>query len=142
MRNNFEHEFSRIQTDMVSICLEYVEDKANKLYIYASYEQNAIVCNFFYNINGMLYRKHKLPNGYDVSIGRQRACMNILLEDMRELISVCEEFGADMPTEIKIIYDIDKNKLDAAYRYENVHSHTKKSANDIMDEWYNEISSS
>ena len=37
MKEGFEQIFSDIQTDMVSICLEYVEKKADKIYIYASY---------------------------------------------------------------------------------------------------------
>ena len=140
MRNKFETEFSRIQTDMVSICLEYVENKANMLYVYASFEQNKITCNFFCCINGKLYKKHQLPNGYDVSVERQRACLNILIEDMKEMVSVCNEYNVDMPTEIKIIYDVDNNKLNASYQYENIFSDTKKSANDIVNDWYKEIS--
>ena len=30
----FEDYFSELQTDMVEICLEYVEDRAEKIYIY------------------------------------------------------------------------------------------------------------
>ena len=33
MKEGFEQIFSDIQTDMVSICLEYVEKKADKIYI-------------------------------------------------------------------------------------------------------------
>ncbi len=47
MKEGFEQIFSDIQTDMVSICLEYVEKKADKIYIYASYEAKTISCDFF-----------------------------------------------------------------------------------------------
>lgn len=35
----FEDYFTEIQSDMVSICLEYVKNKADKIYIYASFER-------------------------------------------------------------------------------------------------------
>ena len=65
MKEGFEAVFSDIQADMVSICLEYIENKGDKIYIYASYENKAITCNFFYEIDGKLYKKHLLPNEYD-----------------------------------------------------------------------------
>ncbi|MED3318194.1 hypothetical protein QCI44_11560 [Bacillus cereus group sp. RP37] len=34
----FEDRFSELQADMISICMEYVEDRADKVYIYASCE--------------------------------------------------------------------------------------------------------
>lgn len=46
MIEGFEHVFSDIQTDMVSICLEYVKGKTDILYIYALYEANTMTCTF------------------------------------------------------------------------------------------------
>lgn len=71
MKEGFEQIFSDIQTDMVSICLEYVEKKADKIYIYASYEAKTISCDFFYSVNGKIYKKSELPKGYDVNVDRQ-----------------------------------------------------------------------
>lgn len=34
----FEDYFSELQTDMVEICMEYVEDRSEKIYIYCSFE--------------------------------------------------------------------------------------------------------
>ena len=31
----FEDKFSELQADMISICMEYVEDRADKVYVYA-----------------------------------------------------------------------------------------------------------
>ena len=36
---------------MVEICLEYVEDRAEKIYIYCSFEGGVQSCNFFYKVN-------------------------------------------------------------------------------------------
>ncbi len=36
MKKVFEDMFSELQADMVSICMEYVEEKAEKIFIYCS----------------------------------------------------------------------------------------------------------
>lgn len=43
----FEDYFSELQEDMVSICLEYVFERANKKYIYCSYEEGLVSSDFF-----------------------------------------------------------------------------------------------
>lgn len=43
----FEDYFSEFQADMISICLEYVFDRVNKIYIYCSYEEGLISNDFF-----------------------------------------------------------------------------------------------
>ena len=139
MKKGFESVFSEIQSDMVSICMEYVEDKADKIFIYASYEDKTFACDFFYQVNGVIYKKHELPKGYDVSTERQFSCLEILTDDMEQLISVCSEYEADVPTEIKIIYDVTTNQLNASYQYNEVYAFTDKSASDIVEEWYQEI---
>ena len=43
-----------------------------------------------------------------------------------------------MPTQIKLTYDVLKNRLNADYCYETVFSNDKdKTAYDILEEWYN-----
>lgn len=142
MKEGFESKFSSIQTDMVSICLEYIEDKGDRIFIYASNEKKCIVCNYFFEIDGVLYKKHKLPEGYNVSIDRQKGCMNVLNQDMEELEKLCNDNDVDVPTELKIIYDLRKNKLESQIKYENVYSNSEKTAIQISDEWFNEINSS
>ena len=87
MSKVFEDYFSELQTDMVSICLEYVEKKADKIYIYCSFEEGVISSDFFYCINDKVVRKHKLNDAvtmdsgkfrYDTSVARQKGVMNII----------------------------------------------------------------
>lgn len=139
MKEGFEKVFSNIQANMVEACLEYVSDKADKIYIYASYEAKTLACNFYYEINGQIYKKHKLPEGYDISVDRQMSCLDKLLDEMQKLIGACKEYETEMPTEIKMVYDVKHNNLNADYRYDIIFSNTKKSANDIAEEWYNQL---
>ena len=116
----FEDAFSAIQVDMVQICLEYVDNRADKIFIYASFEENTISCDFFYDINGHKIERHKLnliDDTYDTSIQRQKMCMDILVDDMKQLISLCQKHERDIPTEIKITYDVNSNSLNANYQY-------------------------
>lgn len=101
-------------------------------------------CNFFYKVNGKVVKKSRLNDvivdgqeEYDVSISRQRDVMAILNEDMVALRKLCEEHQREMPTQIKLIYDVAANSLDADYRYDIIYSnHKNKMADDILEEWF------
>ena len=141
----FEDMFSDIQTDIVQICLEYVINKADKIYIYASFEENTISCDYFYDISGNKVERHKLnliDGSYDTSVQRQKMCVNILTDDMKQLIALCQKYKRDIPTEIKLIYDVKSNSLNADYKYEPVYSqYPDKMSDDVFEEWFHEISS-
>lgn len=47
MSKVFEDVFSEILADIVAICLEYVENKAEKKYIYCSLESGIVSSSFF-----------------------------------------------------------------------------------------------
>ena len=149
MSKVFEDYFSELQTDMVSICLEYVEKKADKIYIYCSFEKGVISSDFFYCINDKVVRKHKLNDAvtmdsgkfrYDTSVARQKGVMNIINDDIEKLYKICNQYNKEMPTEIKLVYDVNKNSLKANYKYDLVYSNDPiKTADDIAMEWFEEV---
>ncbi len=47
MTKEFEDYLSELQTDMVLICSEYIDNRANDIYIYCSYEPNMYAFDFF-----------------------------------------------------------------------------------------------
>ena len=140
----FEDYFTELQADMVSICMEYVEKRAEKVYIYCSYEDNMISSGFFFKINGKIIKKNRLNDvikkgqkEYDVSVNRQKGVINIINDDIKALKKLCQEYQRDMPTQIKLIYDVSENKLMADYSYDMIFSsHRSKTAYDILEEWY------
>ena len=138
----FEDEFSTVQTDMIQICLEYVGEKADKIYIYGSFEDSTISCDFFYKIAGKILERHELSQVgkmYDTSIERQKACMHILNDDIKKMITICNQYKMDMPTEMKIVYDVSKNSVSAEYKYEPVYSqYSDKTADDVSQKWLEE----
>lgn len=153
MTKSFEDYFSELQADMVSICLEYVGHKAEEIYIYCSYEPEAYYFNVFYRINNTFVLKHKvndavrLINGtpeynYDVSRDRQLALLNIGSEDLKKIHEICKAFNRDMPTEMKLQYNIEKNSLVANYKYDLVYSEDDELLpDDLFEQWYEEIKS-
>lgn len=143
----FEEKFSELQADMISICLEYVEERADKVYVYASSEEGVISTSFYYLINNMYVEAHKVNEAieidarkYDVSKERQTAVLRIISEDIKELKELCSLFDKDMPTEMKLIYDVKTGKFTAEYQYELIYTHDDlKTASHIADEWFEEV---
>ena len=143
----FEGCFTELQADMISICLEYAEEKADKVYVYCSFEKMVISCDFFYCINGNIVRKHKLNDAvndgsfqYDTSSERQVAALAVITDDIKSIYKLCKEYGKEMPTEIKLIYDVTKNSMRANYRYDLVYTEDpRKTADDIAMEWFEEV---
>lgn len=143
----FEDQFSELQADMISICMEYVEDRAEKVYVYASCEEGVVSSSFFYLINNTYVECHKvndaLNNGeeeYDVSQDRQFAVLDIINEDVEKIKELCKKHEKDMPTELKLIYDVKSGKLQAEYKYDLVYSDDEvKTADDIAEEWFDEV---
>lgn len=143
MTKVFEDYFSELQADMVSICLEYVENEGDNIYVYCSSENSVYSVGYFYKINGQVKERHKineeLPNA-DTSIKRQKMVMEILMEDLKQIEEVCKQFDRPMPTEMKLIYDIKKNSLDVNYQYDLIYTDdNEKTADDIEEEWFEEI---
>ena len=149
MEKVFEDYFSELQADMVSICLEYASKKADMIYVYCSCEAKMISSNFFYRINGILVRKHKLNEAlnpkekgflYDTSGNRQSTALNIINEDVEKINELCEKYIRKMPTEMKLIYNVKKNSLVANYKYDLIHStDPEKTADNAVNEWFDEV---
>ncbi len=123
----FEDRFSELQADMISICMEYVEDRADKVYVYASREEGVISSSFFYLINNKYVEPYKLNdalvNGeerYDVSPERGFMVLDILNEDIEKIEVLCKEYERDIPTEMKLIYDVKSGSFKAEYKYDLV----------------------
>jgi hypothetical protein len=147
MKKIFEDEFTKLQADMVSICLENVENRAEKIYIYCSFEDRVVSSGLFYKINGHILQKHKLNDGirrgekqYDVSLDRLFAVIKIINDDIKAMIKLCKEYDRDMPTQIKLIYNVEKNSLNADLKYDIMYSnHPTKTAYDMVEEWFAEV---
>ncbi|WLR42625.1 DUF600 family protein [Bacillus carboniphilus] len=143
----FEDSFSELQGDMISICLEYVEDRADKVYVYASCEEGIISSSYFYLINNTYVEPHKINDSlnvdnerYDVSPKRQSMVLRIICEDIQKIKLLCKEYERDIPTEMKLIYDVKNGNFKAEYKYDLVYTNDDiKTADHIANEWFEEV---
>ncbi|RAJ03223.1 hypothetical protein SAMN05428961_105198 [Paenibacillus sp. OK060] len=139
----FEDYFSELQSDIVSICLEYVDKRADVIYICCYHELGEYGMDVFYKINDVFVEKHKVNEIYseiDVSEERQYAVLRIGNEDLLKIINLFEKYNREMPTEMKLTYDVIKNKLEATYSYDLKFTNLSKSASEVFDEWFEEVS--
>ncbi|MBI9052032.1 MAG: DUF600 family protein [Anaerolineaceae bacterium] len=144
MAKVFEDYFSELQADMISICLENVNGVADEIYLYCSYESGMIASSYFYCINGQLVERHKLNDvgsiQYDVSPERQKQVFSIIIDDMKKMIKLCQEYKREMPTEMKMIFDVKTRKFKADYSYEFIYTNIPdKIAEHVANEWFEEV---
>ena len=151
MSKTFEDFFSELQTDMVAVCMEYVNNQADDIYIYGSYEPQMYFFDVFYRVNKQTVHKHELNNvreqdneevkpEYNISDERQWALLDVGLEDLKEIHKIHKEFNREMPTEIKLHYDVKQNKLSGKYRYDLVYSNSEELLPDhIFNAWFEEV---
>jgi len=147
MAKIFEDYFTDLQADMISICLEYSEKRVEKIYIYGSIENNTTAFNVFFEAKGRILHLNELNsvleenNKIDDNIDRQFGVLQIGVEDLEKIEELCKKYSMDIPTEIKIEYDVLKNSMDSKYQYENVYSNTKdKTDDDVFNDWFEEVS--
>ncbi|ASN07287.1 DUF600 domain-containing protein [Virgibacillus necropolis] len=136
---------------MVAICLEYVNNKADEIFIYCSYEPKMYVFDFFYRINRKIVHKHQLNDAtkeldnqhnqvYDVSRERQKAALRIGNQNLKLIHKKCEEFNKEMPTEMKLYYNVKQNSLKGKYKYDLVYTNEEELLpDDIFDLWLEEV---
>ena len=139
----FEDYFSELQTDMVAICLEYAHDKADNVYIYCSIEDNMFSVGFFYKINGKILKRHEINKENpecDVTVGMQKQVMQILMDDLKKIQEKFIQFDREMPTEMKLIYDVNTNKMSADYNYEKaISGDSSITAYDMEKKWFGQL---
>jgi hypothetical protein len=75
-----------------------------------------------------------------ISVERQKAVVNIINQDIKEMIKLCKEHDREMPTEIKMIYDVKTNKITADYKYELVHTNdSNMTASSVARLWFEQV---
>ena len=66
-----------------------------------------------------------------------KGAINIINDDIKALKRLCQEHQKEMPTQIKLVYDVISNRINADYSYDIVFSDDQnKTAYDVLDEWY------
>ncbi len=139
----FEDKFMEVQASMISLAMEYVQNQAEKVYIYAIAD-SLYSFNLFYKINDYIVRKHEvnkyLPEELSVDTNLQLVLLKEGIKDIEAMIEICKEYNREHPTEMWLIYDAQKNSLDSHYSYEGRYDKDEELLPNLeFDKWFEEV---
>ena len=142
----FEDKFMEVQVSMISLAMEYVENQAEKVYIYCISEEALQSYKVFYKINGIVVEMDKVnevaTKKVDDSDNMAFALLKYGTEDMRKLQDVCQEYNREHPTEMWLIYDAQKNTLNSRYSYEGRYEKDEELLPNLeFEKWFEEVKS-
>ena len=139
----FEDKFMEVQASMISLAMEYVQDQADKIYIYAIAD-SLYSFNLFYEIKGKVVHKHLvnnfLPDDSQVDIDLQSILLREGIRDVENMIEICQEYGREHPTEMWLIYDAKKNSINSRYSYEGRYDKDEELLPRLeFEKWFEEV---
>ena len=140
----FEDKFMEVQVSMISLAMEYVQNQAEKVYIYCISEEALLSFDVFYKINGIVTKMHAvneiINKKVDTSKNMMVAVQRFGLEDIQRLLDVCQEYNREHPTEMWLIYDAKKNSLDSRYSYEGRYDKDEELLPRLeFEKWFEEV---
>ena len=143
MNRVFEDQLMDIQSDMISLSLEYVENKAETVYIYVVLEDGLVSFDVFYKIGGFIseksdvneYLSEKINDSDDI----QFSLLEYGIEVAQKIEVLFEENSKEVPTEIRLVYDVKNNSLKSNYRYDAMYEKNEDlSVSDVFEAWIQE----
>ena len=139
----FEDQLMEIQSDMISLSLEYVENKAEIVYIYVVLEEGLVSFDVFYKIGGFIseksdvneYLSEKINDSDDI----QFSLLEYGIEDAEKIEVLFKENSKEVPTEIRLVYDVKNNSLKSNYIYDAMYEKNEDlSVSDVFEAWIQE----
>ena len=133
-----------VQASMISLAMEYVQNQAEKVYIYCISEEALLSFDVFYKINGILtkmYAVNEIINRkVDTSKNMMVTVQRFGLEDIQKMLDVCQEYNREHPTEMWLIYDSQKNSLDSRYSHEGRYEKDEELLPRLeFEKWFEEV---
>ena len=108
MARVYEDEFMEVQSQIVSLCVEFAGNRADKVYAYGSIEESSISFNAFFNIDGRI----KTTNNIAADPDAIWDFLDLGESDLEKIRQICIHYGKPVPTELKIRKDGDRFKRD------------------------------
>lgn len=136
MSKIYEDEFMELQSGIISLCLELVQEKVDKIYAYGSIEESSTSFNAFFETAGEVKTLNKMGINSDTIW----EFLDLGAADLEKLKGIGSKYEQPVPTELKLIYDVATGKLDAKYRYDPICSgKTGIDSSQIFMDWINEV---
>ena len=148
MSETFESSMQEILESMLSVCLEYGENRVDGVYLYGAAEAGTSSADVFYEIGSGVYRIHELNdspaarNGqqFDVSDDRGFALLNLLLDDFDRLVELHEGHERKPPTQLKAHLDVVTGKLSIKFSHDPHFSSTEDLLpSHLFEAWLQEV---
>ena len=137
MSKVFEDALMEVQSGLISLCLEVVENRnIDKVYAYCSIEKKSMGFNAFFEVNGKIQTLDQLG----IADGLIIQFLRLGTGDLNKVRDVCKRFERPTPTEIKMVYEKKNGKFGVKYRYDEVCSaKTGMCAGEVFDNWITEV---
>ena len=107
MDREFEDEFMDAQSQIISLCVEFAGNRADKVYAYGSIEESSISFNAFFKIDGQI----KTTNNIAADTDSIWDFLDLGESDLEKIKQICIHYGKPVPTELKMIYDCKSGKI-------------------------------
>ena len=114
----FEDLLMEIQSDLVSLGLEYSNSQIDEIYLYGYIEEGSYFFNLFFKKNGEIIKLNQI-------------------NDLEKIEILFENNKKEVPTEIKIIYNKSSNSLKSKYSYSPISDDTSEL--ELFNNWYDTV---
>lgn len=111
----FEDAFMEVQSEIISLCLEFLEltgQDADEIYAYAYQNEHETMFHAFFKKDDDILSAGKL--GTDKLLD---GFLDAGIEDVQKLVAVCKKYEHKCPNECKLIYHVICKQFDAKYEY-------------------------
>lgn len=130
----FEDEFMDIQSDIIGMCLDFVDDEVDKVYAYGYINEKSTRFNVFFVVDSKAKWTHEFAKN-------QNEIFEYLdegIEYLEKMAEICKRYGQRMPTELRMVYDNQTGKYESTYVYEELETEDL-SAGEIFRSWKEEV---
>ena len=132
----FEDAFTDLQSEFVSLCMEYTGGCVDKIYIYIYQDASQKMFNAIF-VKG----DRVIPAGNFADDEASDEFLSIGTKDISKLVELRDMYQQKCPNEYKLEFDVATHKFDASYRYD---AYTKSGISPVSElmSWYGEIKES
>lgn len=128
----FLSKLSTIQSGLISLCMEGVEDAVDKVFGYCSLE-NGYMFNAFFEKDGEILTLNELCRDK----GQVFKILKYGTHDLKLIDDLFSSRGEQVPTEIKMVFDVRANLLETTFKYNPIC--IDKSAGKVFLAWLHEM---
>ena len=133
----FEDSFADVQSDYISLCLEYGGENVHKVFAYVYQTDSLRMFNAFFEKDGSIIAAGNIGTDEEadefMSVGR---------DDIDKIRAVCEKYGQKCPNEIRMIFDVKTKQYDATVGYEDYSLKDKTTPMTEFLNWYRSVKKS